>query len=68
MLDSIKSINIISAYSANNFKTERNLSEVKDLFENKLKEKNETEDLNSIKKSDRVEISDEALKLLNQTK
>ena len=67
MLDSIKSINLVSAYSAKSFKDDRDLSELKYLF-NVTKENN-NEHANTInKKTDSVEISEEALKLLNSSK
>jgi hypothetical protein len=65
MLDSIKSINIVSAYSAKDFKTDRDLSEVRDLFKSEFEKKDvKKHEIKNEKKNDVVEISQEALNLL----
>ncbi len=68
MLNSIKSVNLLSAYSAQGFKDDRDLSEIKDLFKTKSKENGKEIENNLNKKNDSVEISEEALKLLNSSK
>ncbi len=68
MLDSIKSINLVSAYSAKGFKDGRDLSEIKDLFKTKAKENGKEIENYLNKKTDSVEISEDALKLLNSSK
>ena len=65
MLDSIKSINLVSAYTANGFKKDRDLSEVKDLFKANMINEDIKNDKTVKKKTDILEISSEALKLLN---
>jgi hypothetical protein len=69
MLDSIKSINIVSAYSAKDFKTDRDLSEVRDLFKSEFEKKDvKKHEIKNEKKNDVVEISQEALNLLENYK
>ena len=63
MLDSIKAINLVSAYSAKEFKKDRSLSEVKELFKSKVIEDNENDKKIIKRKTDTLEISQEALDL-----
>lgn len=66
MLDSVKSVNIAAAYTANSYKTDRDLSELKDVFNEKLQDRKDVapEQPGKPMNLDKVQLSSEALALL----
>jgi hypothetical protein len=70
MLSSIKSVNIAAAYSANNYKNEKDLNELKEAFNENLKNKPEQPEKNSLKDKsmnlDKLDLSKEVQELLKR--
>lgn len=68
MLDSVKSVNIAAAYTANNYKTDKDLNELKTVFNEKISaDQKKTVEIEKSMILDKVQISPEALELLKNT-
>lgn len=65
MLDSVKSVNIAAAYTANSYKNDRDLNELKEVFNEKINSSAEkTVEVEKSMALDKVQISPEALALM----